>query len=58
MKFSDLKGIFAQEQKNRGLLVIGLDGKGKQIEALFHISSEPQADWEAVSIRYLSDICE
>lgn len=53
MKFSDLKGIFAQEQTNRGLLVIGLDAEGRQVEALFHITSEPKACWEAISVRYL-----
>ena len=53
MKFSDLKGIFAQEQTNRGLLVIGLNAEGRQIEVLFHITSEPKANWEAISVRYL-----
>lgn len=53
MKFSDLKGIFAQEQTNRGLLVIGLDTERRQVEVLFHVTSEPKADWEAISIRYL-----
>jgi len=53
MKFSDLKGIFAQEQTNQGLLVIGLDAEGHQVEALFHITSEPKANWEAIRVRYL-----
>jgi hypothetical protein len=53
MKYSDLKAIFAEEQTNRGLLVIGLDAEGRQIETLFHITTEPKANWEAVSIRYL-----
>jgi|GEM_PF-6089883 hypothetical protein len=53
MKFSDLKGIFAQEQTNRGLLVIGLDDQGRKVEVLFHVTSEPKDDWEAVSLRYL-----
>jgi hypothetical protein len=53
MKFSDLKGIFAQEQTSRGLLVIGLDSEGRQVEVLFHITSESKAEWEAVSVRYL-----
>ncbi|WP_277881852.1 hypothetical protein [Leptolyngbya sp. FACHB-541] len=34
MKFSDLKGIFAQEQTGRGLLVIGLGVKGRKVEVL------------------------
>ncbi|HEY9619415.1 MAG TPA: hypothetical protein V6C78_03555 [Crinalium sp.] len=53
MKFSDLKGIFAQEQTSRGLLVIGLDAEGRQVEVLFHMTNEPKVDWEAVSVRYL-----
>ncbi|MBD1871408.1 hypothetical protein H6F95_29740 [Cyanobacteria bacterium FACHB-471] len=53
MKFSDLKGIFAQEQTSRGLLVIGLDAEGRKVEVLFHITSEPKANWEAVNMRYL-----
>jgi hypothetical protein len=53
VKFSDLKGVFAQEQTNRGLLVIGLDAEGRQVEVLFHITNEPKANWEAVNVRYL-----
>ena len=53
MKFSDLGGIFAQEQTSRGLLVIGLDAEGRQIEVLFYITNEPKANWEAVNVRYL-----
>lgn len=53
MKFSDLKGIFAQEETSRGLLVIGLDADGRQVEVLFRITSEPTANWEAVNIKYL-----
>lgn len=53
MKFSDLKGIFAQEQTSRGLVVVGLDAEGRQVEALFHVTTEPKADWEAVNVRYL-----
>lgn len=53
MKYSDLKAIFAQEQTGRGLLVIGLDPEGRQVEALFHITIEPKAEWEAVNVRYL-----
>jgi hypothetical protein len=53
MKFSDLKGIFAQEQTDQGLRVIGLDANGRQIEALFRIGTEPQADWEAIHVRPL-----
>lgn len=53
MKYADLKAIFAQEQTHRGLLVIGLDRDGCQVEVLFHISTEPKADWEAISVRYL-----
>lgn len=53
MKFSDLKGIFGQEQSSRGLLVIGLDAEGRRVEVLFHITSEAKANWEAVSVRYL-----
>jgi hypothetical protein len=53
MKFSDLKGIFAQEHTSRGLVVIGLDAEGRQIEVLFHITNEPKANWEAVHVRYL-----
>lgn len=53
MKFSELQGIFAQEQTNRGLLVIGIDAEGRQVEVLFQITSEPKAGWEAISIRYL-----
>lgn len=53
MKYSDLKAIFAEEQTNRGLLVIGLDLEGRQVEVLFHITTEVKADWEAVSLRYL-----
>lgn len=53
MKYSDLKGIFAEEQTNRGLLVIGLDNQGRQVEVLFQISTASKADWETISIRYL-----
>lgn len=53
MKYSDLKAIFAEEQTNRGLLVIGLDNEGRQVEVLFQITTESKADWEAISIRYL-----
>ena len=53
MKFSDLKGIFAQEQTSRGLLVIGLDADGRQVEVLFYMTNEPKADWEAVNVSYL-----
>jgi hypothetical protein len=54
MKYSNLKAIFAEEQTQRGLLVIGLDYEGRQVEVLFHITTEPKADWEAINIRYLS----
>lgn len=53
MKFSDLKAIFAQESTQRGLLVIGIDAEGRQVEVLFQISTEPKENWEAISIRYL-----
>ena len=53
MKFSDLKGIFAQEQTSRGLLVVGLDAEGRHVEALFHITDKPKVNWEAVNVRYL-----
>ncbi|MBD3887200.1 hypothetical protein IFO70_37020 [Phormidium tenue FACHB-886] len=53
MKFSDLKGIFAQEQTSQGLLVIGLDVDERQVEVLFHLTNEPKANWEAVNVRYL-----
>ena len=53
MKYSNLKAIFAEEQTQRGLLVIGLDREGRQVEVLFHITTEPKANWEAVNIRYL-----
>lgn len=53
MKFSDLRGIFAQEQTSQGLLVIGLDSEGRQVEVLFLITNEPKANWEAVTVRYL-----
>jgi hypothetical protein len=53
MKYSNLKAIFAEEQTQRGLLVIGLDHEGCQVEVLFHITTEPKADWEAINIRYL-----
>lgn len=53
MKFADLKGIFAEEQTNRGLLVIGIDASGRSVEVLFHITRESKANWEAISIRYL-----
>jgi hypothetical protein len=53
MKYSDLKAIFAEEQTNRGLLVIGIDAEGRQVEVLFHVTTELKANWEAVSIRYL-----
>ncbi len=53
MKFADLRGIFAQEQTSRGLLVVGLDAEGRQVEVLFLVTHEPKPDWEAVSVRYL-----
>ncbi|MBD2074245.1 hypothetical protein H6F86_10155 [Phormidium sp. FACHB-592] len=53
MKFSALKGIFAQEQTSRGLLVVGLDAEGRQVEVLFHMTNEPKANWEAVKVSYL-----
>ena len=53
MKYSDLKAVFAEEETNRGLLVIGLDLKGRQVEVLSHITTEPKSNWEAVSVRYL-----
>lgn len=53
MKYSDLKAVFAEEQTNRGLLVIGLDREGRQLEVLFHITAEPKSNWEAISVRYL-----
>jgi hypothetical protein len=53
MKYADLKAIFAEEQTNRGLLVIGLEPQGRQVEVLFQITTEPKANWEAVSVRYL-----
>ncbi|MEC4813633.1 MAG: hypothetical protein SAK29_10245 [Scytonema sp. PMC 1069.18] len=53
MKYSDLKAIFTSEQTNRGLLVIGLDREGRQIKVLFHITTEPKTDWEAISVQYL-----
>lgn len=53
MKFSDLKGVFAQEQTSRGLLVVGLDSEGRQVEVLFHMTNEPKANWGAVNVRYL-----
>jgi hypothetical protein len=53
VKFADLKGVFAQEQTSRGLLVIGLDADGRQVEVLFHVTNEPKANWEAVNVRYL-----
>jgi hypothetical protein len=53
VKFSDLRGIFSQEQTSRGLLVIGLDAEGRQVEVLFHINNEPKVNWEAVNVRYL-----
>lgn len=53
MKYSDLKAIFAEDHTNRGLLVIGLDHEGRQVEVLFHVTTEAKADWEALSIRYL-----
>lgn len=53
MKYSDLKAVFAEEQTNRGLLVIGIDREGRRVEVLFHITTEPKADWEAVNIQYL-----
>lgn len=53
MKYLNLKAIFAEEQTGQGLLVIGLDHEGRQVEVLFHITTEPKADWEAVKIRYL-----
>lgn len=53
VKFSDLRGIFAQEQTSRGLLVIGLDTDGRTVEVLFHMTNEPKDNWEAVNVRYL-----
>ena len=53
MKFADLMGIFAQEQTSRGLLVVGLDAEGRQVEVLFLVTQEPKLDWEALSVRYL-----
>jgi hypothetical protein len=53
VKFSDLKGVFAQEQTSRGLLVIGLDAEGRQVKVLFHMTDEPKANWEAVDVSYL-----
>ena len=53
VKFSDLRGIFAQEQTSRGLVVIGLDAEGRQVEVLFHMTNKPKANWEAVNVRYL-----
>ena len=53
VKYSHLKAIFASEQTERGLLVIGLDNEGRQVEVLFQITTEPKTDWEAVNIRYL-----
>ncbi|MCD8488971.1 MAG: hypothetical protein LRZ84_20070 [Desertifilum sp.] len=53
MKYANLKAIFAEEQTSRGLLVIGLDEDGNQVEVLFQVATEPKADWEAVSVRYL-----
>lgn len=53
MKFSDLKGIFAEEQTSQGLVVIGLDRDDRLVEVLFAMTSEPKADWEATNIRYL-----
>lgn len=53
MKYSDLKAIFAEEQTNRGLLVIGLNGQGRQVEVLFHMTTEPKSNWEAITIRHL-----
>ena len=53
MKYSSLKAIFASEQTERGLLVIGLDNQGRQVEVLFKITTESKIDWEAINIRYL-----
>jgi hypothetical protein len=53
VKYSNLKAIFAEEQTGRGLLVIGLDYEGRQVEVLFQITTEPKMDWEAINIRYL-----
>lgn len=53
MKYAEIKAIFAEEQTDRGLLVIGLDHEGRQVEVLFQITTEPKADWEATSIRHL-----
>ena len=53
MKCSALKGIFAQEQTSQGLLVVGLDAEGRQVEVLFHRTNEPKANWEAVKVSYL-----
>jgi len=53
MKFSELRAIFAQEQTNQRLLVIGIDAEGRQVEVLFEISTAPKAEWESVRLRYL-----
>lgn len=53
MKFSDLKGIFAEEHTGRGLVVVGLDAEGRRVEVLFQPATEPKANWEAVSVKYL-----
>jgi hypothetical protein len=53
MKFSDLKGIFAQKHTSRGLLIVGLDAEGRQVEVLFQMSNKSKANWEAVNVRYL-----
>ena len=53
MRFSALKGIFAQEQTSQGLLVVGLDAEGRPVEVLFHSTNEPKANWEAVKVSYL-----
>ena len=55
MKFSDLKGIFAQEQPSRGLVVVGLDAEGRKVEVLFHATYEPKANLLSLH-RYELDI--
>ncbi len=53
MKYSELQGIFAEEQTSRGLLVIGIDRTGRQVEVLFQVTNQFKADWDAIQIRYL-----
>ena len=45
MKCSALKGIFAQEQTSRWLLVVGLDAEGRPVEVLLHLTKAPKAHW-------------